>query len=200
MGSPWSSLVMFAALFAPPPARTTAVDAVPLTLALRFSDPESEAAFPLEGVRAEVERLFSALGVRVVPGGETDEPVQVVMLAADRSRGGLPAEAMGAVARNPNAVPVVWILLPNVRTALGGTSRQWPSLPPVLIARAVGRVLAHELVHLIAPDLPHAEGGLMKASLGRSQLLNESEVLDPALGPTVRHRLARGRLRRPRAA
>jgi hypothetical protein len=200
MGTLGATLAIFVALAAPPPARMATADAVPLTLALRFSDPESAAPFPLEGVRAEVERLFSALGVRIVPGGETDEPVQVVMLAADRSRGGLPGDAMGAVARDPGAVPVVWILLPNVRTTLGGTTRHWPGLSPVLIARAVGRVLAHELVHLIAPDLPHADSGLMKASLGRSQLLNETVVLDPALGPTVRHRLARGRLRRPRVA
>ena len=66
-----------------------------------------------------------------------------------------------------------------------------------MVARAVGRILAHELVHLIAPDLPHARSGLMGASVGRAQLLGNGVGLDPALGPTVRQRLAAGRLRSP---
>jgi hypothetical protein len=196
MGSLWFSLLILSGLSAEP-ARPLALDAIPLTLALRFSDPEGVVPFPQEGVRAEVERLFAPLGVRVVPGEDHDAPVQVVMLAADRSRGGLPAEAMGAVSRDPSTPPVVWVLLPNVRRTLGGSPEQWPSMPGVLLARAVGRIVAHELIHLIAPDLPHAGSGLMHASLGRAQLLQGEVAIDPALGPTVRRRLATGRLRRP---
>jgi hypothetical protein len=199
VGSLWLTFTLLAALGATPPR--AAASALPLTLSLRLVDPEGVAPFDLAAVHAEAERLFAPLGVRLTAAGAGSDPdaVQVILLGADRSRGGLRAEAMGAVARDPERPPVVWIVAPSVRRALGGTPQQWPSLPAPLLARAVGRILAHELVHLIAPDLPHAAEGLMRASMGRSQLLEEGLGLDPALGPTLRGRLAAGRLRPPLA-
>jgi hypothetical protein len=38
-----------------------------------------------------------------------------------------------------------------------------------VFARALGRIAAHELVHVLLPDLPHSSEGLMRASIsGRS--------------------------------
>ena len=195
MGSLWWSLTIVAGLAGPAPAPRV----LPLAVSLHLVDPEGVAPFALEGAYAEVERLFAPLGVRVTAGGDADGSIQVIMLAADRSRGGLHEEAMGAVARDPRQPAAVWIVLPNVQRALGGTPGQWPALRQTLLSRAVGRILAHELIHLIAPDLPHAGSGLMRASVGRALLLGEEVGLDPALGPTVRQRLAAGRLRPPLA-
>jgi hypothetical protein len=198
MSSLWLSLSLLAALAsdpprpAPPPAA-----AVPHTVTVHLADPEHVAPFGLEGVEAEAERLFAPLGVRLDGATQNEAAVQVILLAADRSQGGLKPQVMGAVSRSVQNPAVVWILVPSVRRALGGTSEQWPSLPNALVARALGRILAHEIVHLIAPELPHAQSGLMGPTLGRAQLLGERQALDPALGPTVRQRLASGRLRPP---
>jgi hypothetical protein len=193
MGTLWWSLSLVAALAAPPPRPASAAPIV----TVHFADPEHVAPCGLEGVAAEAERLFAPLGVQLTGAAQNDAAVQVILLAADRSHGGLRPQAMGAVARSAHDPAVIWIVVPSVRRALGGSAEQWPTLPGPMLARALGRILAHEIVHLIAPDLPHADSGLMRASLGRALLLGEGEKLDPELGPTVRGRLAAGRLRPP---
>jgi hypothetical protein len=47
-------------------------------------------------------------------------------------------------------------------------------------ALAVGRVAAHELVHVIVPAWPHARSGLMAPWLDRSALTGASVSLDLA--------------------
>ena len=44
--------------------------------------------------------------------------------------------------------------------------------------RALGRVVAHELVHAIAPLEPHADRGLMQASLNRAVLTGPRLAID----------------------
>jgi hypothetical protein len=46
------------------------------------------------------------------------------------------------------------------------------------LAKALGRVVVHELVHRVAPDLPHAGSGLMRGDLGRSDLNRSRLSLD----------------------
>jgi len=40
--------------------------------------------------------------------------------------------------------------------------------------------VAHEIVHAVAPDLPHTAHGLMAGKLGRADLLQGSAALAPA--------------------
>jgi hypothetical protein len=189
----WFSWVALGSLAAPPQG-TSAQEAVPAVLVLRIADPEQAASFSLHGVTAEVQRLFAPLGVRVVLEGEdeglSELPIQVVLLTRDRSRGGMNSDTMGAVQRAEGSNSAVWILLSNVHYALGGSKQRQAGVPMEMVARAVGRVLAHELVHLIAPELPHASSGLMSARVGRGLLLREDLKLDPFLGSLLRNRLA----------
>lgn len=46
------------------------------------------------------------------------------------------------------------------------------------LAKALGRVVVHELAHRVAPDLPHAESGVMRGDLGRSFLTRRELSLD----------------------
>jgi hypothetical protein len=176
-----------------PTAPAWAQEAAPV-LVLRISDPERQAPFSLHGVHAEVQRLFAPLGVRVLLDGEPDTEgqtsVQVILLSRDRSHGGVHADTMGAVQRSEGSNSAVWILLSNVHYALGGSREHQALLPVELVARAVGRVLAHELVHLIMPEMPHASTGLMQPRLGRAFLLKDELRLDPALSSVLRTRLA----------
>jgi hypothetical protein len=196
----WLSWMALGSLAAAAP-RAAAQEAGPPVLTLRIVDPERSAPFSLHGVHAEVQRLFAPLGVRVALEGEADTenetPIPVVLLSRDRSRGGVHADAMGAVQRSEGSTSAVWIVMANVHYALGGSRQLHPGLPRELVARAVGRVLAHELVHLIAPELPHADSGLMQASLGRGFLLRDELRLDPALSSLLRNRLAARAKRAP---
>jgi hypothetical protein len=170
-----------------------AQEAAPV-LVLHIADPERKAVFSLHGVHAEVQRIFAPLGVQVLLDGEADgldaTSIQVILLSRDRSHGGVHADAMGMVQRSRGADSAVWIVLANVNYALGGSRDHAPALPTELVARAVGRVLAHELVHLILPEMPHADTGLMQARLGRGYLLADELRLDARLSSRVRTRLA----------
>jgi hypothetical protein len=195
----WLAWMTMGSLTAPPP-RALAQEAAPV-LVLRFADPERMAQFSFHGVRAEVQRLFAPLGVKVLlegeAEGESEAPIQVVLLSRDRSRGGVHADAMGAVQRGEGSQSAVWIVLANVHYALGGSKEHAPLLPLDMMARAVGRVLAHELVHLILPDMPHTSEGLMQARLGRGFLLRDGLRIDPVLSSLLRTRLAARARRTP---
>jgi hypothetical protein len=51
---------------------------------------------------------------------------------------------------------------------------------------ALGRVLAHELAHLLAPGRPHSEEGLMARAVDRAVLGRAAEPLDAACLKAIR--------------
>jgi hypothetical protein len=150
-----------------------------------------------EGIGREVQAIFDDLGVDTTwTAGSADEPtsppqVNVVFLTAVPSPA-LPAQTMGVVTVGQN-VRSLWIVVPNVLRAMGVA----PELGPLgvreaaMVARALGRVVAHEVVHLAAPRLGHARDGLMQASLGRSNLVDGMLRLDAASRRAVFPALAR---------
>jgi hypothetical protein len=75
-----------------------------------------------------------------------------------------------------------------VRTAVGIGQRSGPGLD-VHSARRLGialaRVIAHEVVHALAPSLPHGSG-LMSARLDRRMLTAATIAFDPQVGLAVR--------------
>ncbi len=48
-----------------------------------------------------------------------------------------------------------------------------------MLAVAIARIIAHEVVHSIAPEAPHASGGVMQFRLTRSCLLDPGLRLSP---------------------
>jgi hypothetical protein len=156
---------------------TAAVDAsetTPRRLKIHWSDPEGQFPFAPDGLIAEARSLFAPAGIDLewAPAGTvvTRDHVQVILLALDRSGGRMGAQTMACVQRGPKSQPVAWILVPQVRAALGLPSKRLPGEEP-LLSRALARVMAHEIIHLIAPNVPHVPGGLMNASMGRDTLL-----------------------------
>jgi len=139
-------------------------------LVVLWSDPERRVP---EAVKRELFRetavLFASWGVTVRSSEGLDSEglhdVRVVLL--ERSRLGNGGErVLGQTHATPLEFPAVWILVPNVREILerkGGVAS-----PPVL-ARALARVAAHEIVHAVAA-FGHAPSGLMRRGLGASDL------------------------------
>jgi hypothetical protein len=172
---------------APGPARSSA-----LVLVLFDSLPTPVVPFPI--LAREVEAIFREIGVEVTwrqggPGkGCEDGPVPelpVIVLPADPRPGREGEHAMGLVIRDQQPRHAIWVFLSGVRWALGQ-----PSLPGFADARrlqeiglAVARVVAHEVVHAIAPEQPHTRGGLMNPALNRAFLLGPRTRLE---GPLVR--------------
>ena len=68
-----------------------------------------------------------------------------------------------------------------------------PKTPPrteVLLGRAVGRVLAHELYHVLAKTTKHAAAGLAKAGLSAQELVSRQQGLDKGALGMIRESLA----------
>lgn len=159
-------------------------------LTIHWSDPEGQFPFAIDTLVAEARSLFAPLGIELdfAPSGTvvTRDHVQVILLALDRSGGRMGTHAMACVQNGPRVQPATWILVPQVRATLGFPGHRVPGEGP-LLSRALARVMAHEVIHLIAPDVPHVPGGLMNASLGRDFLIRPAmNVLDGALASAVR--------------
>lgn len=128
--------------------------------------------------RREAEEVLGRVGVsprwRVGHAHELRQPGEllVVVLREDRAaQGEGRPRVLGACLARPSAGRV-WIYLDNVAWAMG-LSRA-PSLAgddAVRMGRALGRIVAHEVIHAVAPYVQHARSGIMQARLERRDLL-----------------------------
>jgi hypothetical protein len=164
------------------------VEASRAELRLRFAWYDVSGAVPgAFGVtRAEASRLLGRMGIRSewrrgrTGEGGAPEEIRVIVLNRPGRRAGASRSTMGAVQRG-GVAPSLWVYLPSVITALGWSPAAIG--PGSALGRrrelglALGRVVAHEIVHLLAPQLPHA-GGLMSSSLNRKQLLAAEIPID----------------------
>jgi hypothetical protein len=144
-----------------------------------------------EGMLGEASRLLSPNGVvlqaRTSSAAEQrQQPELAVILLPARSRGpsrnGL---RLGAV-KTTAGVTTIWIDV----TAVAGVADANRGLHCCnaemrRLGLALGRVLTHELVHVLHPGLRHTRGGLMAARVGRATLV---EDLAPLAAPEIAKR------------
>lgn len=103
----------------------------------------------------------------------------LVIFLDSTGRGAHAGRMVLACSGDNGIVTSVWVYVPNVMEALG-LSGEAP--PESLGARrelglALGRVVAHEVVHALAPDLEHGEG-LMSHRFHLGQLVDDRPRLD----------------------
>lgn len=136
--------------------------------------------------RAEAEALLARMGVslawrRSAAGGQARPGEIGVVLVGDGPQPADGRPVLGTTMRRPSSMPVVWARVPNVRRAVGilrtGSPLAWPGEELRRLAVALGRVIAHEVVHALAPALPHGSG-LMSGSLSRQHLTQASLPVD----------------------
>lgn len=164
-------------------------------LRLAWLDPASAAGRSALAAREEAARVFKALGVAVSwRRAEPSEParpgeVRVILLDRQAVNDGGRANVLGSTPARFEGSPFVWIHVPGVRDSLGlpgsdpgpaGDARE-----SYLVGVALGRVIAHELVHALAPRVPHGEG-LMKSRLTRRDLTATTAPVTPGLAARVR--------------
>lgn len=163
------------------------VDTGPAILA-SWSDGHRLVRYP-EEVRAEVRAILEGAGIRVRWSDELGEsgsdrflPVSVVVIPSEPSGAGwhISPSAMGVYLAEEEA-SAVFIFYHRVARVVGVSSGRNGMMDPSdakRLARALGRVAVHELVHRVAPELPHADSGLMRDDLGRSLLTRRKLELD----------------------
>ncbi len=163
-------------------------------LALVWMDPAGVAVGVESPARDEARALLRGMGVSVSwrrgEAGELTRTGEVRVILLDRAAYRAPGvPVLGATPERFEAAPLVWIHVPSVRAVLGLR----PAGSPVIadfastraLAIALGRVVAHEVVHALAPSLSHGTG-LMSASLTRRQLTAPTLPFDPRVGLAVR--------------
>jgi hypothetical protein len=163
---------------------------------------DSRRLFPenaLELLGDELHRLFEANGMAVrlhAPSiGENllliPEPrVNAIVTDGEGSRFGLGRDAMAAIVGERSKRFNVFVFFSALRRTLGYGTDPSPRRTRDL-TRAMARVLAHEVVHVLAPERGHSEAGLMSRKLTRRLLLSETIELDRSSHTAAKARLER---------
>jgi hypothetical protein len=154
-------------------------------LRLVWVDPTSAAPFAYAGMSGEVRSILGAAGVDVVWDKRAAGPLAtgemaVILLNAESARVGLRPHVMGCVGKGDGR-SALWVNLSTVARALGLDARShvaWSGRERLQVATALGRVVAHEVVHAVAPQLSHTTGGLLSTTLNRSHLVHQRLLLD----------------------
>ncbi len=169
----------------------------PLTARLVWVDP-TRAALGVDGLaRDETRTLLRRMDVsatwRVGEPGEVARPGEVRVILLDRGAARASGEPiLGATPPHSDGTPFVWIHVPNVRAAVGLCPDGPLATLEMSVERAfgvaLGRVIAHELVHVMAPAAPHGKG-LMSEMLTAYQLTSARLDVEPAVRAAVREAL-----------
>ncbi len=127
----------------------------------------------------------------VAPGAErpwSDGEVRVILLDSRPARGS--ELVLGSVLREPARTPALWVYVGGVKRVLDGAE---PGASNRLqLSIAVGRIVAHEVAHLVAPQQPHAGEGLMGRKVDRRVLLQADAALDADCRAAIRSALSMG--------
>ena len=156
-------------------------------LRLVWIDVLGSAPYAFQNASRETSAILAEAGVRVAwTLGEastvtTEDEVKIVLMPGTTNGARLPEHVMGGTRRG--ASHTTWIYLSNVLWALGlqeNHARRLSAQEEEQVARALGRVAAHEIVHAVAPDVRHSAHGLMAGKLGRAYLIRDTVSLAPA--------------------
>jgi hypothetical protein len=168
------------------PALTENRTARPLetTLAIitRFDHLDRNPAF--QEMRRELDHILRPLGLRIEwwpaeedPPGRTTNHLVTVWFRGECSDRDDPPEQAGnkqlglTHITDGELLPYVEIDCEGVRSHIRAQLRASGGRAPLLLGRALARVLAHEMYHVLAKTREHGEGGLGRAQLSPDDLL-----------------------------
>ncbi len=143
----------------------------------------------------EVEALFGPVGLEIEwmeakledpPLDENTILLRIVLMPSKPSGPdwGLDEDVMGAFLPGGGRSHSLYVFYRNLVAAVKIPERP-NRLPDVRelrrLSRALGRVVAHEMIHAVAPAEKHASGGLMRKGLSYSFLVKENVALEEHL-------------------
>lgn len=163
-------------------------------LDLVWVDPVGIAAGVYPSVTVESRAVLAALGAEVTwtaaPRGAVVGPESLVVIAIPSHPRSYSRErhVMGATRAITDETLAVWVFPDQVAWSLGldlDRRGSWGKIAEANFARAVARVVSHEVVHALGAS-GHTRKGLMAASLSRQALTAPALRLDPATAAAVR--------------
>ena len=118
---------------------------------------------------------------------------RVLLMRAPEAHWRLRPDVLAAAPRAEGYQGTIYVFLEQVQRTLGHIA----SLDVLRVSQqqrelvtALARIIAHEVVHVVAPDHPHATSGLMVAQLRRRSLVRRNARVDPACALAYREALA----------
>lgn len=164
-------------------------------------------------IRAETDRIFREIGVPTtwdkgasVNGKSDSVDIHVILVDTCRRIAGVNDDIIGYVwvSAKGRETPrnTIHIYLPNVLRTLGfRLRRDRASIPQHVrlklnepkarrdLATALGRIIAHEIVHIVTPEVPHSSHGLMVPVYKRRILIHPAMRFPPQYAGLFRAKL-----------
>ena len=175
--------------------------APPLLVRLAWTEPVGAMAGGWLLAAQETSRVLARLGLqaesRAAPVSEplTSDEIRVVLVPGFPPRRESGRTTIGA-ASSRASIPTIWVGLDGIAAVLGASTPIRPlSAPPEVVLRLdrlLGRVVAHEVVHLLAPTVPHGRG-LMSGCLDVNEFLQPNMRIDPEVAVLVHMAVDAGR-------
>ena len=165
---------------APPPLSLlifNAADAHPRVMKVAREEVESI----LDGIGVSIEWTDAAAGT----GVPNRFHVKVMVMPKDPSAWNLPFNTLGVTYIVDEVPDTIYVFMPVVEEAVA--DHRFPQK----IGEAVGRVIVHELTHVMNPARGHADTGLMAPTQRRRNLFGAYIDLDQASAEAFRTGLAR---------
>ena len=169
-----------------------------LTVCLTVSDGLAMDASLKAAVLSEVNRVWRPLGVAVTERFESDSTCdRPILVKSDREArpedGGGEISIAWVTFVAGRARQLVFVRMGRARMLIDAFSParcgiQPPGLTDQLLAKLLGRSLAHELGHVLLNSLAHERSGLMRARYGAHDVLRDIPS-DYTLNPAQRERL-----------
>jgi hypothetical protein len=106
---------------------------------------------------------------------------------------GLSTKALGAVHRVEEGSSPVFVFYPSIERMLGtpsNTARIFDqTIPPAKWIRALARIIAHEILHVLLPEKPHDRSGIFASDLKRNTLFSRELQLEDETRAALANRL-----------
>lgn len=150
----WHGMVVLAAVLAVP-GSSVGFPAEPLDLVVKIDDHAGVPSSVMSKAKAEAEVIFGAAGVRIGwDANEESAGLRLLVVKLESVAGSRTSTVVGMAARHSRRAFVFYDRL------LGVAGRQ-----PIDTAVVLGRIMAHELGHLLLPPGPHARFGVMRGHI-----------------------------------
>jgi hypothetical protein len=174
----------------PTPDESASWAEYPVTFRLVWFDTYRLLPHSFETMSREVNRIYERAGVNIVwetkkgqgRGIDTDLlSVNVVLLPSNSTDWGLKRTVMGVATHREGLKGSIYVFYPSVLRTMQLDRSMGPLGTPKsmkYLAKAMARVVSHELVHILAPHRPHTVGGLMSSRLTRKYLLAKNVHFD----------------------
>jgi hypothetical protein len=171
------------------------------TARLAWHDPADLLPGYFGGIKEETARILQGMGASTVwrradsrDLARMDEISVIFVAHGPRPVKVRQSVVMGSTPTEVKPHRAVWVHTPQVLAALGlSTLRQSQHLAPrehFQFTRALARVIVHEVIHALAPEVPHGSG-IMCEQLSYKQLTSDVLEVEPMVRAAVQAALAR---------